>query len=528
MKSRLIRFVGTASIALATLAVAAPVEAAASAPSVPRNIRATGGLHSVTVTWSAPSSNGGSAVTGYTAMITDAFNNQQTCPVNASTFTCTFNSGLVDFRRYYLTVKATNAIGTSVNSPTASAMPYGAPAQPAIKYGYYDEATQTLTIRFFSRTPYPGAIYMVKANDSTVICTTTSFVCQQTGVTLHEARDMSGANFAENLTIYQTIEGVSGPSFTGTQYLYKTGCTTSCNVGVVGSYLMIKSGSLAGASLTNMNLYSSYFKDLDMTGANVSNSSFSGTTFWNTNFNSVTATNSRFGSTYWYNTSVNGAAFSNNIWNNVSSLQVSGTPASLPGRVVNGHIVVPKAYLGGADLTNGDLSNLDLSGIAFTWTNLTNANLNGSKAVAFFLNSNVSGATFTGTTFVDNAARTAVSSAGITGTPATLPNKWTVTGGFLVGPGAYLANREGIANLDLSNRDLSGIQLHTNSITNVNFSGSNLTGASFKNVTFNNVNIDGANLTTANLSGASGTVTGTPTALPWGYQVSGGTIGPRL
>ena len=164
-----------------------------------------------------------------------------------------------------------------------------------------------------------------------------------------------------SLQIYQSIEGVSGPSFTGTQYLYKTGCTTGCNVGVVGNYLMIKSGSVAGTTLTNMNLYSSYFKDLNMTGANVNNSSFSGSTIWNVDFDNVSAANTRFGSTYWYNSTVDGAAFSNNIWNNVSSLQVSGTPATLPGRVVKGHIVVPKAYLGGADLSGGDLSNLDLS-----------------------------------------------------------------------------------------------------------------------------------------------------------------------
>ena len=77
MKSRLFKFAGAAAIAVATLAVALPVEAAASAPTPPRNIRGTGGLHSVTVTWSAPSSTGGSAITGYTAMITDVFNNQQ-------------------------------------------------------------------------------------------------------------------------------------------------------------------------------------------------------------------------------------------------------------------------------------------------------------------------------------------------------------------------------------------------------------------------------------------------------------------
>ena len=527
MKSRLWKFAGTAALAVSTLAVAVPVGAAASAPSAPRNIRATGGLHSVTVTWSAPTSTGGSVITGYTAKITDVYNNQQQCPVSASTFTCTFSSGLVDFRRYYLTVKATNAIGTSVNSPTGSAMPYGAPAQPAIKYGYYDESTETLTIRFYSRTPYPGAVYTVVANGSNVLCTTTKFSCQQTGVTLHNVRDMSGANFAETLQIYQSIEGVSGPSFTGTQYLYKTGCTTGCDVGVVGNYLMIKSGSVAGTTLTNMNLYSSYFKDLNMTGANVNNSSFSGSTIWNVDFDNVSAANTRFGSTYWYNSTVDGAAFSNNIWNNVSSLQVSGTPATLPGRVVKGHIVVPKAYLGGADLSGGDLSNLDLSSIAFTWTNLIGANLNGSKAVAFFLNSNVTDATFTGTTFVDNSTRTSVSSAGVIGTPATLPDKWTVTGGFLVGPGAYLANREGIANLDLSNRDLSGIQLHTNAISNVNFSGSNLSGASFKNVTFTNVNLDGTNLFRANLSGASGSVTGTPSVMPWGYEILAGFIGPK-
>ena len=515
------------AVVVATLATVLPASAAVSAPSVPRYVKGTGGLHSVTIRWSTPSSTGGSAITGYTAKISDIYNNTQSCDVNASTFTCTFNSGLVDFRSYYATVKATNAIGTSINSPTTTVAPYGSPLKPHIYYGYYDSVKHDLTIRFLTRSPYPDATYTVIANGSTEVCTTAKTSCVQHNVVLSPNRDQSGANFAETLSIYQTIGSEQSPVENNTEYLYSTGCTTTCDVPVVGTYLMINGGSLAGADLRNIRAYSSYFSGVNMTGANISNSSFSGTVFRSVNMSNVTANTTSFLSSYWYDTNVNGTSFVNDNWNHASSATVTGTPAQLPGRVVAGHIICPLVYMSGVDFTGQDLSNLNLSGIDFTWANLTNANLNNSTAVAFFLHSNVSGATFTGATFINPSTKTSVSSAGLTGTPSTLPTDWFVANGFLVGPGAFLSNRTGFDGIDLSNRNLRGVQFAGDTLNNVNFAGSNLSGASFKNAVLNNVNLGGANLASANLSGASGTVSGTPSALPWGYKISGGVLSSR-
>lgn len=524
---RFAKLISIPAVALATVAVVLPATAAVSAPSVPRYVRGTGGLHTVTIRWSAPSSTGGSPITGYTAKISDIYNNFQSCDTNASTFSCTFSSGLVDFRSYYATVKATNAIGTSVNSPTTTVAPYGAPLKPHIYYGYYDATNHDLTIRFLTRSPYPDATYTVIANGSTEICTTAKTSCVQHNVILSPNRDQSGANFAETLSIYQTIGTEQSPVENNTEYLYSTGCTSTCNVPVVGTYLMISGGSLAGADLRNMRVYSSYFQGVDMSGANLSNSSFSGTVFRSVNMNSATANTTSFLSSYWFDTSVNGTSFVNDNWNHASSATVTGTPAQLPGRVVAGHIVCPLVYMSGVDFTGQDLSNLNLSGVDFTWANLTNANLNNSTAVAFFLHSNISGATFTGATFVNSVKKTAASSASLTGVPSTLPADWGVVGGFLVGPGAFLSLRTGFDSLDLSHRNLRGTQFEGDTLNNVSFAGSDLRSASFKNAVLNNVNIDGANLSSANLSGVSGTVIGTPAALPWGYKLVGGVISPK-
>lgn len=515
------------AVVVATLAAVLPASAAVSEPSVPRNVKATGGLHSLTIRWNAPLSNGGSAITGYTAKILDSQNNTQSCDVNASTFTCTFSSGLVDFRSYYATVKATNAIGTSINSPTTSAAPYGSPLKPHIYYGYYDVVNHDLTIRFLTQTPYPDATYTVVANGSTEVCTTAKTSCVQHNVILSPNRDQSGANFAETLSIYQTIGAEQSPTENNTEYLYSTGCTTTCDVPVVGTYLMINGGSLAGADLRNIRSYSSYYTGVDMTGANLSNSSFSGTVFRGVNLSNATANTTSFLGTYWYDTNVNGTSFVNDTWKQASSATVTGTPARLPGRIVAGHIICPQVYMGGVDFTGQDLSNLNLTGIDFTWANLTNANVNNSTTAAFFLHTNISGATFTGATFTDPSTKAGVSSAGLTGTPAALPTDWFVAGGFLIGPGAFLSARTGFDGLDLSNRNLSGVQFAGDTLNNVNFSGSNLTSASFKNSVLNNVNIDRANLSLANLSGASGTVTGTPAKMTWGYQLIGGVLSPR-
>ncbi len=163
-----------------------------------------------------------------------------------------------------------------------------------------------------------------------------------------------------------------------------------------------------------------------------------------------------------------------------------------------------RATLTGANLTNAtlthailthasaagvDLQGALISGATLTGASLDNALLNG----AILEHSGISGAKFTGSDF------TGVVSGGDSGR-GTLPSNWSLVGGYLIGPGA-----------DLANDALAGANLVGN------LTGANLTGA----------DLAGAHLAGARLTGVvSGGLVGMPT-LPAHWSVdSGYLVGP--
>ncbi len=91
----------------------------ADAPGPPTNLTATAGNGTITIAFSAPSSNGGAAITGYTAA----------CASGAASFTASGAgspitvTGLTNGTTYSCTVTATNAAGTSSASASVSATP---------------------------------------------------------------------------------------------------------------------------------------------------------------------------------------------------------------------------------------------------------------------------------------------------------------------------------------------------------------------------------------------------------------------
>ncbi len=98
-----------------------PTNVSATVPGAPTNVVATAGNASAMLTWAAPSSNGGSAITGYavTPYIGTTAQTTQTFTSTATTETAT---GLTNGTAYTFTVAAINTVGTGPNSPVSNSV----------------------------------------------------------------------------------------------------------------------------------------------------------------------------------------------------------------------------------------------------------------------------------------------------------------------------------------------------------------------------------------------------------------------
>jgi fibronectin type 3 domain-containing protein len=114
------------------------------APSAPRDLTATPGNAQVTLTWTAPASNGGSAVTGYKIYrgTTSGGETLLTTLGNVLTYT---DSGLTNGQRYYYKVSAVSSAGEGSQSNEASATPLAVPSSPTLASAVPGNAQVVLT-----------------------------------------------------------------------------------------------------------------------------------------------------------------------------------------------------------------------------------------------------------------------------------------------------------------------------------------------------------------------------------------------
>ena len=104
---------------------ATPTAVTATAPTAPQSLTAAGGNNSVRLSWRAPSSNGGSPITGYNVYRGTSAGGEGSTAVGAVNGTTTSFNDLTatNGTTYYYTVKAVNAVGASPASNEASATP---------------------------------------------------------------------------------------------------------------------------------------------------------------------------------------------------------------------------------------------------------------------------------------------------------------------------------------------------------------------------------------------------------------------
>jgi hypothetical protein len=117
--------VGTGLPSSSSNAVTPTSSPSATVPGAPQNVTAVAGNTKAAVSWSAPASNGGSAISSYVATSTPG---SKTCPWTTGPLTCTV-SGLTNGTSYTFVVRATNSVGTGpASAPSNAVTPTAGPA----------------------------------------------------------------------------------------------------------------------------------------------------------------------------------------------------------------------------------------------------------------------------------------------------------------------------------------------------------------------------------------------------------------
>src|SRR5262249_54649480 len=106
----------------------------AAVPGTPTSVTGTAGNGQCVVSWSAPTRNSGSPITGYQVQLATSaagpYSNAAGCPTNSATTSCTA-TGLINGTTYFFQVAAINSVGTGLYSTVSSGVtPVGAPGTP--------------------------------------------------------------------------------------------------------------------------------------------------------------------------------------------------------------------------------------------------------------------------------------------------------------------------------------------------------------------------------------------------------------
>jgi hypothetical protein len=139
-----INAVGTGSYSAASAGVTP-----AAVPGIPTSVAGTAGNAQVALSWTAPASNGGSAITGYHVQQATSANGPYSdsagCTLNSTTPSCTA-TGLINGTAYFFQVAAINAVGTgSYSTASAGVTPSMVPGAPTTVTGTAGNAQVALS-----------------------------------------------------------------------------------------------------------------------------------------------------------------------------------------------------------------------------------------------------------------------------------------------------------------------------------------------------------------------------------------------
>lgn len=337
-------------------------------------------------------------------------------------------------------------------------------------------------------------------------CVTAELTCTLSGLTNMTnykfqvvARNEYGAGAAATSAEVMPHDCVPGPN----RVLRDCSFPQRSLIGIDFSHSDLTGANLSGAALEHSVFDFAILTDTDFTGANLRYSDLS-------------------------DTQMDGAIFANANLTGVHGLDISGTPASLPGvwRLEQGALLGPEADISTAEFRSAQLSGLDLSGAKLLGVVIHSSVLNGtdlggadlSRAVIDGSNmkdANLAGATLDGAALINSEMTgTVFDGATFAGTDF---SGSTMDGVNLAGLDLVATKFVGTR---LPNAQLAGANLRAVDFTNAYLRGANLAAADLRAADLNNVDLSKAILTGVR----SGGITGRPAALPEGWTLDRGVL----
>ena len=347
---------------------------------VPGSVTAIGANRAINVAWTAPTSDGGSPITGYTATALNFSGEVAGTCTTTTALRCSITA-IRNARNYTVTVFATNGSGNSVaSSPITARTTNGIDCTRLVAYANLKSCD--LTAADLSGWKATGT-NLIKA-----VLWGVNF----NGADLTTAK-LSNPKYPRGLLAsggYYIGANLSGIDFNG---------TNDRRVDLAG--IDFTNADLSGADLRYSDLSNTNFTGANLTGARLQNSRLTGVNFTNANLTSAGLNGLQMGSTTLLGANFHGASIGYSHFGtmDLTGVDFTGVEAS------------------GADFWGCDLSGFDFTGAYFDYATLTNVNFTGANLTNVrFDGANLNGANLTGAT-ITGANFSGASLAGTIGYP---------------------------------------------------------------------------------------------------------------